>query len=100
MSNPLAAAGAQPGGLAYYYLAASALPTVITDTVELSLGGRYQIDKKSAVRVRYTYSHMHDVDWSYAGMQFGTGTNYMPTNEQAPNYTVQTFGLSYIYTFN
>jgi hypothetical protein len=35
----------------------------------------------------------------YDGQQFGTGTNYMPTNEQAPNYKVQTFGVSYLYTF-
>jgi hypothetical protein len=32
-------------------------------------------------------------------MQFGTGTNYLPTNEQAPDYTVQAVGVSYIYSF-
>jgi len=32
-------------------------------------------------------------------MQFGTGTNYLPTLEQAPNYTVQVVGVSYQIAF-
>jgi hypothetical protein len=32
-------------------------------------------------------------------MQFGTGTNYMPTLEKAPSYTVHVAGLSLIYIF-
>ena len=39
------------------------------------------------------------VDWSYDGYQFGTGTNFMPTNEQAPNYTVQNLGVAYTFSF-
>ena len=99
VANPLAAAGAQPGGVANYFLFASALPTISTETIELSLDGRYQIDKKSAVHVRYLYGHMKAVDWAYDGMQFGTGTNYLPTNEQAPSFRAQAVGVSYIYKF-
>ncbi len=101
IANPLAAnaAAAQPGGIANYYIAASAFPTITTDTSELRITGRYAVDKKSAIRLSYGYAQTKAVDWSYDGYQFGTGTNYMPTNEQAPNYTVQTLGVSYIFTF-
>jgi MtrB/PioB family decaheme-associated outer membrane protein len=99
VNNPLAAAGAQPGGIGAYYIAASALPTVTTNILALKLNGKYEIDKKSAVRVSYSYTWMKAVDWAYDGMQFGTGTNYLPTNEQAPEFVVQTLGASYIYSF-
>ena len=97
--NPLAAAGPQPGGIGNFFLFASAFPAVTTDTLELVLDGHYDIDKKSAVHVRYLYGRMKAVDWAYDGYQFGTGTNYLPTNEQAPNYRAQAVGVSYIYRF-
>jgi hypothetical protein len=99
VANPLAAAGAQPGGIGNYYVSASALPTAKTDTTELVLDGRYAIDKKSSVHVRYIYARMKTVDWTYDGYQFGTGTNYLPTNEQAPNFRAQAIGVSYVYKF-
>jgi hypothetical protein len=97
--NPLAAGGAQPGGIGNYYIAASAFPTVTANTVELKLNGKYVLDKKSTVRMSYSVARTKVVDWAYDGMQFGTGTNYLPTNEQAPDYTVQAVGVSYIYSF-
>ena len=99
VANPLAAAGAQPGGIGNYFIAASALPAISTETMEIVLDGRYQIDKQSAVHVRYLYGHMKAVDWAYDGMQFGTGTNFLPTNEQAPNFRAQAVGVSYVYKF-
>jgi MtrB/PioB family decaheme-associated outer membrane protein len=101
VANPYAAitAVAQPGGIANYYIAASAFPTVTTDTAELRITGRYALDKKSSIRLSYGYAQTKAVDWSYDGYQFGTGTNYMPTNEQAPNYVVQTLGVAYTFSF-
>jgi hypothetical protein len=99
VANPLAAAGAQPGGVGNYYIAASALPTIRTDTTELVLDGRYAITPKSTVHVRYIYAHMKTNDWAYDGYQFGTGTNYLPTNEQSPNLRAQAIGVSYVYKF-
>ncbi len=100
IQNPaLIAAGGQAALVAFYYIPASALPTVTTNIVELKLNGKYQIDKTAAVRLGYTYTRLKAVDWAYDGMQFGTGTNYLPTNEQAPNYTVHTIGAAYIYSF-
>ena len=101
IANPLASITAvvQPGGIANYYIAASAFPTITTDTTELRITGRYALNKKSAVRLSYGYSMTKAVDWSYDGYQFGTGTNFMPTNEQAPNYTVQNLGVAYTFSF-
>jgi MtrB/PioB family decaheme-associated outer membrane protein len=100
VQNPaLVAAGGQTTAVAFYYIPASALPTVTTNIIELKLNGKYQIDKTSAVRLGYTYTHLKAVDWAYDGMQFGTGTNYLPTNEQAPNFTVHTIGAAYLYSF-
>ena len=36
-------------------------------------------------------------DYAYDGMQYGTITSVMPTNEQAPDYNVSVVGLSYVY---
>jgi MtrB/PioB family decaheme-associated outer membrane protein len=100
VANPaLTTSATQTTAVAQYYILASALPTITTDTLELKLGGKYSIDKKQAIRASYSWSKMKVVDWAYDGMQFGTGTNYLPTNEQAPDYVVQTLGISYIYSF-
>lgn len=100
VQNPaLIAAGGQEALVAFYYVPASALPTVTTNVIELKLSGKYQIDKVSAMRVGYTYARLKAVDWAYDGMQFGTGTNYLPTNEQAPKYTAQAIGVSYLKSF-
>jgi len=98
-NNPLAVAGAPAGTIAAFFIAAQNLPTVTVKTTTLRLNGQYQIDKRSAVGALYIYSRMSGVDWAYDGMQFGTGTNYLPTNETAPNYTIHVVGLSYTYRF-
>jgi hypothetical protein len=69
------------------------------ETTTLRLSGQYAIDKQSSVGLIYIYQRMRTTDWSYAGMQFGTGTNYLPTNEQAPNFNVSVVGVSYAYRF-
>jgi long-subunit fatty acid transport protein len=66
----------------------------------LKLSGRYTIDKSQAVRVGYSYWHMKSTDYAYDGMQYGGLSNVLPTNEQAPNYSVSAVGVSYIYTFH
>jgi MtrB/PioB family decaheme-associated outer membrane protein len=99
VNNPLAIAGAPAGTVAAFFIAAQNLPTVTVKTTTVRLNGQYQIDKQSAVGAIYMYQRMTGVDWAYAGMQFGTGSNYLPTNEQAPNYTVHVVGVSYTYRF-
>jgi MtrB/PioB family decaheme-associated outer membrane protein len=98
-NNPLAVAGAPVGTIAAYYIPAAALPTVNTTTTTLRVKGQYALDKDAAVRVSYLVQKMTSNDYMYAGMQFGTGTNYLPTLEQAPNYTVHVVGLTYLLNF-
>ena len=72
-------------------------PTVATNTIELKLTGQYAIDNVSAVRLLYWFQRLRSTDYAFDGMQFGTITSVIPTNEQSPNYKVHVVGVSYIY---
>jgi MtrB/PioB family decaheme-associated outer membrane protein len=98
-NNPLAVAGAPAGTVAAYYIAATPLPTVKTDTTELKLAARYALSKQRTVRLAYSWQHMKAVDWAYEGFQPGGLALVLPTYEQAPNYNVHTIAVSYIYSF-
>jgi hypothetical protein len=103
VNNPLALAAPAPalaaGVPAAFYIPAAALPTVNNDTVTLRLSGNYALDKASSVRVLYSYQHLKSTDYMYDGYQYGTGTNYLPTNQPAPNYTVNLIAVSYLHSF-
>jgi hypothetical protein len=99
VNNPLAVTGAPPDTVAAFYIPASALPTVKTNTAELRLNARYNLSKDKRLGVGYLWQHMKAVDWAYEGMQYGGLSGVLPTNETAPNYTVQTLVLSYQQSF-
>ncbi|MFM6990561.1 MAG: MtrB/PioB family outer membrane beta-barrel protein [Rhodoferax sp.] len=100
VNNPASVNGSPAGTTAAFYIPASAFPTVTSNTVEVKVKGRYAFDKSSTMRVSYTYAQTKVVDWSFDSMQTGaTGSGFLPTNELAPNFTVQTLGASYVYTF-
>ena len=100
-NNPFALAAPAPalapGVPAVFFIPAANTPTATTKTIELRLGGQYAIDKMSAIRVLYWYQHLQSNDYVYDGMQFGTLTNVIPTNEQPFNYNVHVVGVTYIY---
>jgi MtrB/PioB family decaheme-associated outer membrane protein len=102
-NNPFALAAPAPalapGVPAVFFIPAANMPTATTETFELRLGGQYVIDKASALRVLYWYQHLKSSDYIYDGMQFGTLTNVIPTNEQPFNYNVHVIGISYVYTW-
>jgi MtrB/PioB family decaheme-associated outer membrane protein len=101
VNNPFALAAPAPalgpGVPAVFFIPAANMPTATTKTIEVRLSGQYAIDKASAVRVLYWYQHLKSNDYIYDGMQFGTLTNVIPTNEQPFNYNVHVVGVSYIY---
>ncbi len=97
VTNPYAVAGQPAGTVAMYFIPATSLPTVSTDTIELRLNGRYKLDKASTVQVGYTYAHMKSRDWAYDGMQNGGLSGVLPTLEQAPNYSVNVIVVGYQY---
>ncbi len=100
-NNLLALPGAPATTVAAFYIPASPLPTVTTNTSELRLNAGYAIRKGQSLRVFYSYLHMTSADWMYEGMQIGLGTpsGVLPTNEQAFNYTVNVIGASYVIGF-
>ena len=52
-----------------------------------------------SLRVAYAYVHMKSADWAYEGMQFGSLSGILPSNEQPFNYSVNVVGVSYVLTF-
>jgi hypothetical protein len=101
-NNPFALAGAPvlaPGVPAVLYIPAANLPPVTTRTIDLRLTGRVSISKSGDVRVFYEMQRMKSTDYAYDGMQFGTGTEQLPTLERAPDYTVHLVGVSFGYRF-
>jgi MtrB/PioB family decaheme-associated outer membrane protein len=96
-NNPAAVAGRPAVVPAAIFIPAADLPTVTTNTIEVKLTGQYAIDNASGVRLLYWFQRLQSNDYAYAGMQYGTITSVIPTNEQAPNYRVHVVGVSYVY---
>jgi hypothetical protein len=101
-NNPFALAGAPvlpAGSPAVFLIPAANLPPVVTRTFELRLSGRYALTPSSDLRLMYEYARTKIEDFAYEGLQPGTGTEQMPTLEQAPNYVVQVVALYYRHRF-
>lgn len=103
VNNPLALAAPAPplpaGTAAVFYIPATAYPTVRNDEVSVRPTAQIAIKKQASLRAYYLFQRLMSNDWTYLGMQFGTGTNYMPTLEQAPNYSISSGGVSVVFTF-
>ncbi|HET9669375.1 MAG TPA: MtrB/PioB family decaheme-associated outer membrane protein [Casimicrobiaceae bacterium] len=100
-NNPFAVAAPAPalppGVPAVLFIPAADMPTASTKTLDLRLAAQYALDRNSAIRLLYWYEHLRSNDYIYAGMQFGSLTNVIPTNEQPFHYNVHVIGVSYIY---
>lgn len=84
---------------ALFFIPATDLPTVKTETVNLVLSGKYTVNKASSIWAGYNFQHMSSNDYVYAAMQPGGLAGQLPTYEKAPSYNVHTIGVSYIYSF-
>ncbi len=98
-NNLLGGLAGAPTTIAAYFIPATPLPTVTTDTVELRLSGKYAISTRQSVRVAYAYVHMSNADWMYDGMQLGSLSAQLPTYEQPFNFGVNVVSVSYILNF-
>ena len=77
-----------------------ALPDIRSSMTQLKVNGVYDIDKVSKVSVMLLYRRLSNIDYYYNGLQNGfTPTSVLPTNQQAPSYSVYLLGASYIYNF-
>jgi MtrB/PioB family decaheme-associated outer membrane protein len=100
-NNPLALPGAPAGTIAAFFIPATPLPIVTTNSLELRLNGTYAVAAHQSLRLIYAYLRMRSADWSYAGMDTGPGTvaGLLPSNELPFNYGVHVVGVSYVITF-
>jgi MtrB/PioB family decaheme-associated outer membrane protein len=103
VNNPLALAAPAPalstGTPAVFFIPAASYPTVRDDEITISPTAQYVIRKRATLRAIYLFQRMMSSDWAYLGMQYGTGTSYLPSNEKAPNYAVSAGGLSLVFVF-
>lgn len=79
--------------------ATGGLPDVVFRQTTLSLFGKYELDKQSAVRVSLLYqrSYVNDWAWGYNGTPFAYSD--ATTLYQQANQSVGMLGVSYIYKF-
>jgi len=98
-NNPALAAGSPASSTAAFFIPATKLPAVSTDTVELQLTAQYAIDKSSSIRAMYSYLHLNSSDYAYQGMQPGGLAAVLPTYESAPAYSIHAIGLAFNYSF-
>lgn len=81
-------------------LTCGSTPDIKNEMLRLKLTGIYQVNKASKVALGYLYQKLNTNDYYYNAYQYGyTGTGVLPTNEQAPSYSVNVVSATYIYTF-
>ena len=98
-NNPLAVAGAAAGTTAAFYIGATPLPDITTQTVDLRFAARWQLDAQRGLRLGYLYQHLKSSDWAYDGLQPGGLAGVLPTLETSPAYTVHTVSVAFLYSF-
>ena len=75
-------------------------PDITNRTLQFKLTGHYAFNKHNKLMFRYIYQKENVVDYYYNGLQYGyTPSSVMPTNQVAPNYSVNVIALSYLHTF-
>lgn len=103
VNNPLALAAPAPplpaGTPAVFFIPATDYPTLRNDEFSIRPSATFAISKSASVKGYYWFQRLMATDWAYFGMQFGTGTNYLPDLETAPSYSVHVAGVSLTYTF-
>lgn len=83
-----------------YYATCGTLPDITNELLQLKLTGNYKVDKTSKIKMGYIYSHLNSNDYFYNAYQYGsTPATLMPTNQQAPSYTVNVVSVSYVRSF-
>jgi predicted porin len=82
------------------FMTCGALPNISNKMLQFKLVGKYAVSKSTKVSFAYQYQQLKSDDYYYNGLQLGSSPNaLMPTNQQAPNYSVNVFSLGYVYDF-
>jgi MtrB/PioB family decaheme-associated outer membrane protein len=103
VNNPLALAAPAPplasGTPAVFFIAAQDYPLIRNDELSVVPSATYAISKSASLQGFYWFQKLMASDWIYQGLQYGTGTNYLPTTEKAPSYAMHVAGLSLNWAF-
>lgn len=83
-----------------YFETCGNLPTIQNEMLQLKLAGNYKVNKSSNIKVGYLYQHLKSTDYLYNAYQMGsTASSLLPTNQQAPGYSVNVVAASYVHSF-
>jgi hypothetical protein len=103
VNNPLAGGPPTPplpaGTPAVFFINAADYPTVRSDEIRVGPSATYALNTATSLRAFYFFERLMASDYAYMGMQFGSGTNYLPTLETPPSYGVHVAGFSLTYKF-
>jgi MtrB/PioB family decaheme-associated outer membrane protein len=75
-------------------------PNILSELTQLRVVGTYELSQTSHVTVGYLYQRLKSSDYFYSAYQYGFNpTAMISTNQQAPNYSVNTVFAVYRYSF-
>lgn len=75
-------------------------PDIQAKTTQFRFIGAYRLNASSSLLAGYLYQRLKSTDYFYNAYQLGfTPTTLLPTNQQAPNYSVNSVFVAYRYSF-
>ena len=75
-------------------------PNISSDVKQFRAMGTYDLNPSSKLMLGYLYQRLKSNDYFYNAYQYGfTPASLLPTNQQAPNYSVNTGCVAYRYSF-
>ncbi|MEP6484282.1 MAG: MtrB/PioB family decaheme-associated outer membrane protein [Rudaea sp.] len=77
-----------------------ATPNISGEMTQFKLTGTYQFNHASSIIAGYMYQRLKSNDYYYNAYLYGfSPTSLLPTNQQAPNYSVNTLFVAYRLSF-
>jgi hypothetical protein len=77
-----------------------AAPDINSKLIQLRLTGTYTLSKNASLRAGWLFQRLTTNDYYYNAYQYGFApTSVIPTNQQAPTYTMNVVYIVYSYTF-
>ncbi len=75
-------------------------PTITSRNLTVKLAGYYQLNKQGKIALGYHFQRQRSNDYYYNVYQVGySSSTLLPTNQTAPNYTINVVSATYVYTF-
>ncbi|MGH8121579.1 MAG: MtrB/PioB family decaheme-associated outer membrane protein [Rudaea sp.] len=75
-------------------------PNISSELTQFKLTGTYALNPASSIIAGYMYQQLKASDYYYSAYQLGfTPTTLLPTNQMAPNYSVNTVFFAYRFKF-